>query len=29
LERATLHYLGLEHYDFTPTHPRENILVPA
>ena len=29
LERATLHYLGLERYDFTPTHPRENILVPA
>ena len=29
LERATLHYLGLERYDFTPTHPRESILVPA
>jgi hypothetical protein len=29
LERATLHYLGLERYDFTPAHPRETILVPA
>jgi hypothetical protein len=29
LERATLHYLGLERYDFKPAHPRESILVPA
>jgi hypothetical protein len=29
LERATLHYLGLERYDFQPSAPRENILVPA
>jgi hypothetical protein len=29
LERATLHYLGLERYDFKPAAPRESILVPA
>ena len=28
LERATLHYLGLERYDFTPAHERECIWVP-
>ena len=29
LERATLHYLALERYDFKPAHPREAIWVPA
>jgi hypothetical protein len=29
LERATLHYLGLERYDFKPTGPREAIWAPA
>ena len=29
LERATLHYLGLERYDFKPAGPREAIWVPA
>jgi hypothetical protein len=28
LERATLHYLGLERYDFTPAGPRESALMP-
>jgi hypothetical protein len=29
LERASLHYLGLERLDFQPTHPREATWVPA
>jgi hypothetical protein len=28
LERATLHYLGLERYDFKPQHEREAVWVP-
>jgi hypothetical protein len=28
LERATLHYMGLDRYDFTPAAPRETSLVP-
>jgi len=29
LERATLHYLGLERYDFKPAHEREAVWEPA
>ena len=29
LERATLHYLGLERYDFKPAGPREANWIPA
>jgi ectoine hydroxylase-related dioxygenase (phytanoyl-CoA dioxygenase family) len=29
LERATLHYLGLERYDFTPAAPRESFWAPV
>jgi hypothetical protein len=29
LERATLHYLGLERLDFQPTAPRESYWWPA
>ena len=28
LERATLHALGVEQLEFTPTHPRENAFLP-